>query len=534
MPNSFSPTGLTTASRDELIAILTAGYQQIYGSDINLESDTPDGQMMNIYVQMILDLQDLILQIYNSFDPDNAIGNVLDQRVAINGIQRQAATYTTTYIEVVASQSLNLYGLDQSVQPVYTVQDNAGNQWELITTQLGVTAGTHQYLFQSAVPGEVLTVPNTITIPVTIVLGIVSVNNPDTYVTLGINEESDAALKIRRSRSVSIQSQGYFQALVGALENIPGISSAIVIENDTDGPDGDGIPGHSIWAIVSGTPTNTPALAWNAATTYAYGDIASDAGVNYISIQNSNTNHLTSDTNWWSVYNPIAQAIYAYRNAGCGMFNSGGASAEDYTIIQIDGSAFTVYWDGVELEDLFIKFTASSLNGVNPANYTAIKNYLLANFQPGVYEEVNVNALGTYVQLADPNALITSSGFSNTNAGGTYYNALFPSAKNKQFSYNSNTIIILPIILSCPNGVPVLTLVSNLWQVTNVTVSVASGGSTIQFTPLGGYFGYTYAVISGAGSINGSGLYTSATAGTDVVEVTDSLSNTAIATITVV
>jgi hypothetical protein len=53
------------------------------------------------------------------FDPDNAVGVVLDQRVAINGIQRQAGTYTVTPITVVTSQSVNLYGLDQDVQPVY-------------------------------------------------------------------------------------------------------------------------------------------------------------------------------------------------------------------------------------------------------------------------------------------------------------------------------------------------------------------------------------------------------------------------------
>lgn len=528
MPNSLSATGLTTATYDELVAFYIAAYQSIYGSDINLSSDTPDGQMMNIWIQAILDLQDLITQVYNTFDPDNAIGTVLDQRVAINGIQRQGGTYTTTYVTITVNQSVNLYGLDQDVQPIFTVADNAGNQWQLITTNTGLTTGAHSLLFQAADPGQVLTVPNTITVPVTIVLGVTAINNPTTYATLGIDEESDAELKIRRSRSVSLRSQGYLQGLLAALENINGITSAFIYENTSDGPDGDGIPGHSIWVIVAGTQAPALALAWNATTTYSYGDIASSGGVNYISIQNNNTNHLVSDTDYWAVYNAIAEAIYNYRNAGCGLFQSGESSAQSYTITQIDGTSFTVYWDDVLAENLFIKFNSTSLNEINPPSITAIKDYLVANYVPGVFEEVNVNGLATAIQIADSNTLVTSAGFSTT-AGGSYTNTLTPTTKNRQFVVTANNIIILPIILSCPGGVQEMTA----GVVTTTTIEIADL-ATLQLTPLGGYPTYSYAVTSGPGGVDSSGLYTASGTGTAVVTVTDSLSNTGTCTITIV
>ena len=231
MPNSLTATGLTTATQSELLTNYTNALQQIYGSDINLQSDTPDGQLINLFIQSVLDVQDLLTQIYNSFDPDNAIGVVLDQRVAINGIQRQAGTYTITNITLVTSQSVNLYGLDQSVNPVYTVADGAGNEWNLVTTVLGLPAGTNVLVFQSATPGANIPIPNTIIVPITIVLGVTSINNPTTYITLGINEESDAALRLRRQISVSLSSQGYLQGLLAALENINGVTSAFVYEN---------------------------------------------------------------------------------------------------------------------------------------------------------------------------------------------------------------------------------------------------------------------------------------------------------------
>lgn len=533
MPNEISTTGITTASQAELYAELATAFRAIFGADINLESNTPDGQILNIFIQSVLDVEDLVTQVFNSFDPDLAIGVVLDQRVAINGIQRQAGTYTTTNIDVVVAQSVNIYGIDQSDQPIYTVSDLSGNQWELLETELGLSVGTHTLVFRAANPGQVLTVPNTITIPVTIVLGVTSVNNPEIYSTLGVDEESDAALRVRRQKSVSIQSQGYFKGLLGALENIPGITSASVYENDTGSTDSNGIPGHSIWVIVAGTPSLPLTVAYNAATTYNYGSIASSAGVNYISVANDNTGNLVSDTDFWQVYNPIAEAIYNYRNAGCGMYNSGDSDAESYTITQIDGSPFTVYWDGVVQVNPFIKMQTGSLNQINPPNVAAIQEYLTANFLPGVGEEMNINEVSTLSQIADPNVLVLFSsgyGFSLT-SGGSYTFTLTPNALNKQFVIESANIIVLPIVLSCDNGTPVF---GTNGVLTNITVSIENGGEEIQFSAVGGYSTFTYSVV-GAGSINSStGLYTSNTVGTDTVTVTDTQGNTMTATVSVI
>jgi hypothetical protein len=465
MPNAITAAGLETQTETELVDFFTSAYEAIYGTDINLDSDTPDGQMMRIFVQVVVDLLDLVTQVYNGFDPDLAIGRVLDERVTYNGIQRQAGTYTTTDCTIVIDQALTLFGLDQDVEPVYTVSDNAGNQWNLVTTVSPSVAGTYSYTFRSAVPGEVLTTPNTITVPVTVVLGVVSINNPSTYLTLGINEESDAVLRVRRQKSVSLASQGYLAGLLAALENINGVTSAFVYENDTSGTVG-GVPGHSIWVIIAGS---------------GYSDAS------------------------------IAQAIYTKRNAGCGMFGS-----ISYVVTQPDGSPFVVYWDVVTTVDLYIQFTATSLDGINPPNIAAIKSGLVTSFVPQVFEKVNINNLATDVQAIDPNTLVTLSGFSLT-SGGSYTSTLQPASKNEQFVVVADNIIVIPMILS------------------PTVVTVAALGSQ-QFTALGGFGGMTFTVdvnVSG-GSIDGTGLYTAGpTPGTDIVKVVDSLSNEATATVTV-
>lgn len=386
MPNVLDATGLTLATQDELISTITAAMQAAYGPNINTASDTPDGQMLNIYVRGIQDVQDLIAAVYNSFDPDNAVGVVLDQRIAINGIERQAGTYTITNITIVTTQSVNLYGKDQSAQAVYSVSDSAGNLWQLQTTQLAVAAGTHAFSFQAALPGAVTTTPNTITTQVTIVLGVASVNNPTTYTTLGVNEESDPAAKIRRQKSVSLASQGYLPGLLAALENIPGMTAAFVYENKTSTTDANGVPPHCIWVIVSGTAA------------------AAD----------------------------IAQAIYTKRNAGCDM-----KGTQTYNITEVNGNIFVVQWDNVIAVNLFIKFTATSLNGVTAPNVGAIRTGLVTSFVPGVAAEVNINALATQVQIIDPNTLVTVSGFAT---GQTQVFSLsgIPASGTFKINYNGN------------------------------------------------------------------------------------------------
>lgn len=526
MPNVLDANGLQTATQTELYNTFVAGFQAIYGNNIVVTSDSPDGQNINLTIQAILDTLNLVSQVYSSFDPDNAIGVTLDQRCAINGIQRQAGTFTVTNVTIVTSQSVNLFGLDQSTQPVYTVSDASGNQWQLIETQLAVSVGTNVFAFQSANPGAIVSIPNTITTPVTIVLGVSSVNNPTSYTTLGLNEETDVALKIRRSVSTSLSSQGYLQGLRAALLNINGIVSVNIEENDTSSTNGDGVPGHSIWVIVDGTAAPALAATWSSATTYSYGQLASSGGLNYISWQNNNTNNAVTNTTFWGIYNPVAQAIYAKRNAGCGMFGS-----TNYIITQIDGTPFTVTWDGVSSENLFIKFTANSLDGIHAPNITGIKTQLPEIWMPGVFGEVNINEIGTFVQEIDANTMVTSPGFSTT-ASGSYTNTLTPSAKNYQFVLSSADIIILPMIMSAS----IATAVISAGLVTNTIATIVRGGNTISFSGLGGYGTLTYSITTSIGSTvnSSSGLYTSgSSAGTDTVTVTDSLSNTAYCTVTV-
>jgi len=395
MPNIIDASGLTTKTKDEIVTYLNGQFQTAYGADINLEPSSPDGQIIGIIAQLAVDNLDLQTQIYNTFNPDNAIGTTLDARAALNGIERKGGTFTLTNITVVTDRALSLAGLDAEIDNPdgvgYTVQDSSGNKFILAASQVIAGAGTYVYQFRAKDIGAVLTVPNTITTPVTIVLGVVSVNNPTALTSLGIDQEQDSPMKVRRQRSLALSSRGYLEGLLAALLNVNSVTAAFVYENVTGAVDGDGVPEHSIWVIVNG---------------------GSDADV--------------------------AAAIYSKRNAGCGMKGS-----EVVNVLQVDGTLFTIKFDRVTAQNLYIQLTMTPLDGVGTIDTTYMKAQIVARLVPGVFEQVNINELSTIVQQIDPNALVVPTvgdGFSLT--AGSYTSTLTPSAKNRQFALATARIVI--------------------------------------------------------------------------------------------
>lgn len=255
MPDILDANGLTVKTRTEIVDELGEAYRGIYGEDINIDQNSPDGQVIGIMAQMAVDIREQLVNIYNSFNPNRAIGVVLDERAAINNVVRAGATFTTINISITVDRTLTLQGLDADYFNVngtgFTVQDNAGNQFILIDTTT-ITAGTHSLAFRAREIGMVETVIGTIQTPVTIVLGVTGINNPVAATNIGVNEESDPTLRLRRARSIALSSNGYQNGIEGALMDVSGVSDAVVYENDTSITDSDGTPGNTMWAIVDG------------------------------------------------------------------------------------------------------------------------------------------------------------------------------------------------------------------------------------------------------------------------------------------
>jgi uncharacterized phage protein gp47/JayE len=335
MPNTFDENGLTVNTLAQEVETLNTGLQDIYGNDINLDSNSPDGQLVNLFAQAIIDMLELIVQINNGFDPDRAVGRILDERCAINNIARAGGTYTTQPITLVIDRTVTLQGLDADFNSIngtgYTVQDNAGNQFILVDSET-FTAGTYSRNFRARQIGKVETTVDTITNFVTIVIGVVSVNNPSAALEVGQNEETDAQLRVRRQQSVAINSAGYLNGLIGATLALNGVTEAKAYENVTNSTDGDGIPAHSIWLIVEG---------------------------------GANTD--------------IANVLYNKKSYGAGM--KGDVQVDIETV---NGGLFVAKFDRPTPADLYIRFEIQPTNNDPSFNLVAIQEYIAENLIYGI------------------------------------------------------------------------------------------------------------------------------------------------------
>lgn len=390
MANIIDENGLTTKTLLELRTELIADMKEAYGDDINTDQDTPDGQAINIFALAVKDVLDLLTQVYNSFDPDLAIGRVLDQRVAINGIQRLEGTHTTTSVKVEVDRAVNLVGLDllDATSSTFAIADTAGNLFYLKDSVSLASAGFYDLIFKAAITGPIDTSAGTLTKISSVVLGVKSVTNSDVMnTTLGTSEESDAALRLRRQKSVSLASQGYLASLKAALKNISGVTYSEVYENNSSVVDSDSIPAHCIWVIVEG------------------GESAD-----------------------------IAYEIYTKRNAGCQMK---GDISESVT--QPDGTLFEIKFDRTVTENFYLKFDASSISGV-ALDTTYIKNQIVANIDLDVNESLNVNDIAYIIRSIDSNCLATNILLSKDNSN--WFSILSPSLKNKRMILTTGNIVI--------------------------------------------------------------------------------------------
>ena len=239
----FTPDGIQVQTFQEIYDELATGYRAIYGEDINLDPDSPDGQRVAIETQLVLDSQSFGALEYNQRDPDFALGQSLNSIIKLSGITRRPATRSQVDVTVVTDRPLTL--------PIdYAVEDDLGQSWSTLAVRT-LTAGTTTVTLFAVNFGAVEADADTIVNPVTVVIGVLSVTNP-LAATVGIDEETDQELRIRRNRSLETPQSSSTGRMFTALASVPNVIDVAVYENDTPTTDADGIPAHSLWVVVEG------------------------------------------------------------------------------------------------------------------------------------------------------------------------------------------------------------------------------------------------------------------------------------------
>ncbi|WP_448956765.1 baseplate J/gp47 family protein [Klebsiella michiganensis] len=235
--------GISAPDYQTVLDTITGYFQQIYGNDAYLEPDSKDGQMVALVALAIHDANNTAISVYRSFSPATALGDALTSNVKINGITRRAATNSTV--------DLLLTGTVGTTITNGSVRDTNSVIWNLPATVVIGTDGTVVATATCANSGAVAAVAGSVNGINTPTRGWASVTNP-LAATVGIAAETDSELRVRQSQSVALASLTPFDAVDGAIANVEGVTRHKLFENDQEVTDSNGLPPHSISAIIEG------------------------------------------------------------------------------------------------------------------------------------------------------------------------------------------------------------------------------------------------------------------------------------------
>jgi len=236
-------TGISAPAFEQIYESLQDSFRLIYGSDIYIEPDSQDGQFLELIAEAVHDTNQMAIAVFQSFSPSFAQGAGLSSNVKINGIARLVESYSTAVGEIIGQAGVTIFN--------GSVKDINNNIWDLPPEVTIPYTGSILVTVTSRIPGNVTAAAGTINIINTITAGWQSFTST-TDATEGAPIETDALLRRRQSKSVALPSLTVNGGIAGALANLPSVSRIRLYENDTSVIDANGLPEHSISAVIEG------------------------------------------------------------------------------------------------------------------------------------------------------------------------------------------------------------------------------------------------------------------------------------------
>ena len=220
-PIRFTPQGLQIPTETEVLNGVLADFNDAFGGGLNLNLETPQGQLASSLAAVIADKNNVIAELVNQIHPEYAEGVMQDAIAQIYFLQRKPATDSAVVCEFV--------GLPGTQIPQgFIVQDAAGNQWAL-QQEIGIPiSGKVSGTLIAA--GQIEAPSHSVNVIYQALVGLDRVDNPRPAVP-GRAEEGRAEFAERRRRSVAINAYGTPQAVYANVFALDGVRDVYVIDN---------------------------------------------------------------------------------------------------------------------------------------------------------------------------------------------------------------------------------------------------------------------------------------------------------------
>lgn len=247
---SFDGNGLVIDRLADIKADMQTNLRSVFGDGINLAETSPFGILIGVMAERYSLLYELLEAVYQASFPNTAFGVYLDELVALNGITRDAATFSTVSLTFTRSNGTN----DGDVTvPLGTQVTDPNSPTVIWSTDAAGTIldGTDIVAIPATASevGPIGALTGVLTSMTSIPTNVASVTNP-AGATEGRAEETDSELKVRRETQLGRSGTATEPGIRSALINMTEVTTATVVLNDTDLTVGD-LPPHSFEAFAA-------------------------------------------------------------------------------------------------------------------------------------------------------------------------------------------------------------------------------------------------------------------------------------------
>lgn len=251
----LTATGFSAPTYSDIKAEIEASLQGVFGTSIDLSPQGVFGQIVGIFAERESAIWDAAQEVYAGFDPDEATGSALDALAALTGTIREGATHSTV--------TATITGTAGTTVPAGTLFSVTGTGVQFETLASATFSGTFTTTTvdcQSVDTGPLVALTGTLTVIDTPVDGLTSVTNA-LDADLGRDEETDAALRLRREEELRGGANAALEAIREAVLNVTGIDECVVFENVSDATDSDSIPPHAVNVVADGSTADEDDVA---------------------------------------------------------------------------------------------------------------------------------------------------------------------------------------------------------------------------------------------------------------------------------
>ena len=245
MTLKFDSYGVETNTYAELFTRLVDGYKVIYGPDIDVAQESPDGQKIGIEAALRFDIESAFAWLYSQIDPDLNNGDMQQIIAKLAGVRLLPASRSQWDL-VVNSDRVS------TLPSGYTITDVNNQNW-FLDSAVTVAIGTNNITFLSVLWGSVtgITSGSSYT-QATPEPGIGAITS-STDATVGRQEETPEAFRVRRKRSIENPAQSTRGAIYAKMAQLAGVTDLQVYDNQTSVYEAErDLAAHTMWLVIEG------------------------------------------------------------------------------------------------------------------------------------------------------------------------------------------------------------------------------------------------------------------------------------------